>query len=784
MDKARFIICTLSILVIQLLNANYFDSPVLGISAFLAYLFYIGNYLGTVFFSDEPLNMLLGVFIALCWIIVGETSILLLQFLRMPWILLPFASLPLLLVFITTRMDETSRASTNQSLSWRDIRNLFGRFSDSKVLIFWTILIVSFLIVLKSRTGAMIFSVWEVIPPYFLIFLFSVILSYFFVQHKLKKRGDTPGFSLNLSFFVAFLVFGLFFLTCEVAWGVDQLARVGSVRVTYIQGFRGGHGADLLARALATNFHERGIEALVTSLVRLSSSEYNFLFTKNLMTLLVPLCASIYVPFFTYLFVKDIYRLKRVFYFTPLSFLLFPSFWLLGVTSGMNFADIFLMGTLYLNFKLLYRRSNNISFVFLSGLATFLIHPFTGVYTISSTLITHTILFVGEQKLILKFSPGSKKIEIKLRALVMPSLCILLSFSLPFELIIGQKNTFFKLPSLEGVGAFCIPRIWEFGEYTADFIVSEGYNWGRYLLFLAGFLLLFHSRSHLDKVRSSWIVSIIITFWLTWFLTVNCVEPLRYGTHRFARILDFSLLPLAGLVLHEVSNWGIKIFKFSSFLKRAIVSLGFVSLICLMTISPYIGFLSPSFPKWGITTPGRSGFRSVSTDEVKAINFIINSTEGDYMVITGDGFLAKIGRGMLGYHVYHTNNSQFRRFDHRQFSKTMMSPNVMAEISEGVNIPTFFLFFNDFNIERTQIPNEVLDRLKELSAESRIYGKTFRTYVYRFEFTSFTKHALRFDGEDDYIKIFPNREFNESFNALSIEAWIKVRARERERTGD
>jgi hypothetical protein len=91
---------------------------------------------------------------------------------------------------------------------------------------------------------------------------------------------------------------------------------------------------------------------------------------------------------------------------------------------------------------------------------------------------------------------------------------------------------------------------WLQNPITASHIIGEGYNFIRLGIIVAGFYQLFRGTSL--KMSRLWISFTISSYFVAWFSIIAFTLRLDHDPYRFAFVLDLGLLPIAGLLVHDL----------------------------------------------------------------------------------------------------------------------------------------------------------------------------------------------------------------------------------------
>lgn len=767
----------LAILFLIILNTVYINSSILGCILLLTYLIFFGYIAGKIFFEEENFSLLIGSFLVISWLTVWEGIIALFKKFMLPWILLPIIFFPIFLFPFQLRKKNIIFTS-HFYIRFPSFTFLRGwKCKIIFVLLIFTYAISLYLLFL-SRTGSMIFSANEVLPIHFW-FSFTVTLLLFTYLCRLVGRKGAS-FLLIISFLISFQIFGITYVTYKYSFGADLLGWVSNLRVLINAG---GCGRRIV-------FGEMGFYGLVGSIIAIMTTQPSTQLIYTILRMITPLLASIYIPLFTYKILRIFFPLERIFYLGVFSFIFFPLSWQLGIPVGMSIGYIFLFSLLYLLIRLFNSSEYKLFYawvpIILTLSAILLLHQIVALYALLAVLSTFFFRM-----------PQVKSGRCRVIATI--------SFSLLFSIVViplvftdvvaklvpsfiawpGPTSTF-SIPSLNEIIDFFFPQI-----YPLDrMIIEERYNWFRYLFFIAGLWFLmknkkFFSQGKIDAGR--WLTLLVVNIWLSWFVLMACLENFPYGSHRFASILDLTLIPFAGVALYRICEKcfhlsiavSIRGWKFKTRFPSIII---IVLLTSLGVCSTYTSFLSPIFPKDGIpAVPGRPIWRAVSEAEVNAVNYINESSYGMRYVVVTDGFLKKLVIGMLGYEVYPELDEKYPGLglwsvETRYFSDMLNNPSrgIMFNFMGLANVSVGYYVVGDYYIKRRYGDGEgyfeYVESLKRISDSWTVFtDKRYNYNVYVFKF--------------NYYMIFPIDTQLEGFRQMivydgqpdfwSIEAWGK-----------
>lgn len=770
--ERRFLISIL-IFVLLLLNIFYIKSPYFGLILFLLYLVHLGSWAGSFFKLKTTLNVILGVFLVISWLIVGEGMLLFLKMLSLNWMVFVLGLTPFFLyLFDVFRLSEHARSDTNNMTPTQHFQlRLFAsyhhlrarRFDCLALGVFLLSLGVSFLIVLLARTGSGIQHVWEAISPIFWITFPVSLLSLLYI---LQRKTIDSKVKILFSSAFAFLIFGLNFMVYKHGYGADPLTYVGTMKRVFEIG-----GYALKTYVLA----KVGYFALGVTVARSSAMTIHHL--SWIHRLIIPFLASVYIPFFTYQIMCSLTKENPTF-ISVISSIFSPLLCFISLPLSKSLAFVFLLSTLYFSIQLFRRESRtakDLIQMILVALATVLLDPTVGAFSLMAVFLALSIHFTSAKR---------GKIGICFIAT-----CFALTiFFLPLSFIFGPKifdltgvyfvvaePAYFSSVSWRSTLDFWLPSIRFPAEYTLDripYIYSENFTWIRYLIFASGtYLLCRYSSSFKKDKEKIWLVLTILAFWLTWFVLKVGMEntPVPIKDHRFGRLLDTSLIPFMGVLLTGIQKMKRVNLVFSMRFKNAGVRIYFRKMWLLVPallimgacLSVYAGY------EYDRLVGRREEYarRMVVTDaRMELMEYIRNTTSEHNYVIVSDNFMAKIAHGTLGLrpHYYGAELVHLNSGGHLYlyFYSMMRNPNTFAMLEAmrktNSSIGFYVIGLEDWKGWRPEdswIKRENLEKIKILSDEWKVFGEDL--YLFRFE--------------DPFVRY--RRILEENWNELNPSRW-------------
>lgn len=722
------------------LNLYLIGSMLIGIILLLLYLLAVGKETGEIFFGDHvPLKFLIGLFLFLGWLIISEGAILYFGMLKMPWILIPALAPPFILQTLQRRKNQIkadSPISVKQDVQILTKKNilLLAGFA-----VLWGL---SFFILLASRTGSMIFSVWDVLPFYFVILLAGLVLLCVLISHSLVQNNNGHQISLLLAFLIAFLIFFVPLIVYEFSFDPDIWTHLAFLKT--IESF----GSTYPPQTQDVELHKIGLLALITTISKLVVINPSFDFLRSVTWLMSPILAVIFTPLFTYCTLLQIYPSgeKPLLVVGSLAFTFFPLFWYAGISINTSVAQIFLFSVIFFGIRVLRNRGGIkllIPLIF-SALATLLAEVTLGFYALAFVLFA--ILFWS------KWS-SNKFIICVLMFIVTVSVPLTMVYAkaylqpfFPTSIKSSEYNFYFSILNVGKKAAnFLLPPLYDNENWLANSLVGDYFNWVRYLIFLGSVYTFRKQKQAFDnsgeqhRIRNLIFVT-AICFFSSWFLVTTFVEPeFALGGYRFAYPVDVVFTLLAGVVLYsaykkihdKLAKIGHKsqIHRFGSLILLLLIVSG-----SLIPIS--VGFLSPDFSKDGLAAElGRPTWRAVSSEEIAAIDFIRTSVGESRYVVVSDYFLAKVAAGILGIRYAPTPNLNTGNQLKVYFTQMSLNPSIeiMSDVMNHTDSTVAYFVTNDFWIKQLNVSREKMELMKPLATEYQVFGNEYKIYVFKYE---------------------------------------------------
>jgi hypothetical protein len=807
-NSIKFLILTIIVIgIVHILNVTTYKSNFLSAILFVFYIVFIGFWVGISFFKDNEYKAIFGIYLTLCFIITGESVLLISNHFIYPLTAIPFVFLPAILTIIY-------RKTGKFELRIFSIRN--PDYSRKQILLAGLFVICSFgclLTLFLSRSGTFAFSVFQLVPSYFLLLILSMLIIFIFQSYLTCISSWNSKYLLFALFIIGFTVFGSYLIVFSNGFDADPYSWITAIKHDFIYGYR--------AEPWRIMPIERGTESIIGSITTMSG-EFNTSLAKLFFDCLNPILASIFIPFFLYQFLSKIVPDSKKGYYLigSLAFLVFPTFWDFIATNSNYLGNIFLFGTLFLILKAFSKpTSSAIIALFLSFLATAFIHPISAVYSVMALLLASPFLIE------LKYPKSSNYLNHKFRRIIsiinsniiyiiatlitsaIPLIALLYGNNILSVIVHLQLSPIATLKSTVTLSDFAsaFTPIWALTPFTASKLIGEGYNYIRIIILFLGFYSLSQKKA-LGRVRI-WIAMTAISYFLAYFFIITLLQRLDHDPYRFALSLDIMLLPLAGLLIHDLFQKlttlriEIRVRKF-----RRLFLIASIILTGVLILLPVQLMLSlPNYPmRFASEQPllGRPTARAVSNEEIDALNYI-GDISNNYTVIASDEFLAKIAQGTVVFREFEGQNNIIS--DPAAISKIISNNNfaIAEEIGRSTNSSTIFLIFNDWYLRVFGLSiNNIEKFTKSLNLVGGLlitFGRDYVVYLVQIDVTyhflappiiedrSKSNHdgivngnllsingikgsAVNFYDGNSIIKA--NNSENLQFNQITVESWV------------
>lgn len=724
-----------------LLNSLYLHSAPAGLIAFIVFIGVLGNWVGKTWGRNITLvNFLIGCFTLISLIIISMGIIVYLMIFSAlaVWIFLALILLSCCSfdVYLKEKTAKQKQGTKNvlpygyflEYLRLKDIASV-------KFAILVVTVMCGLLVGVIGRTGESIAHVGQAVSPIFWVILVS---SFVIVYLIWKEKELAPGLKLCSIFLVAFLVFGLPGLVYRNYITEDSFALLGVTRSVIETGMYGW--------VLST--FKTGYFALISSIAVGSSAE---LFLPWICKLLTPLLVSIYVPLFIYLILGRIIEKEQRFV-ALISLMFFPVAIFLSIPLEKNIATVFFLGVFWFSLLLLddkRPRKADITLLGLALLATPFLHDYFALYSAIPLILSLFLRLYNP-------SQGKHSMFLLLMLLCFTSLLIPSSF-VAESYVTGRATTTFSCSTIESIIGFWTPKFKLPESYSIQrlpYLYSDNFTWVRYVIFILGILTLIKGSVVPEhKKIKIWLVMTVLAFWLGYFLlkTATRDPPEAAKDYRFGFFVDLSLVPLAGIVIDEITGRAsrlkirLKLWRTSkrrlntSFKLSSLVTL---SLILIATVSMYSGYCFDRIMERPIKAE-EYGRYVVTDDKLESMGYIRDRSGLQKSVILSDNHMAKIALGALGMRLeraelFHLNSGGelYPYFNEmRQDPNTIIMQTLMNKTNSEIGF--FVIGLEDWKgwyPEGTYwIDENAIEKLKLIANDWQVFGNGSDLYVFVFE---------------------------------------------------
>lgn len=449
---------------------------------------------------------------------------------------------------------------------------------DIWLILFFIHLILSFLLLFSFKQEAALISPWQALPPLFFILYFLSAL--YLIFHLIKKKASSSLSILALvSFF--FLSFSVNIIIFKLGYGFDPFIHQAALE--HIRSFN---------LILPKTPYYIGYYSLV-------------LLINKLLFIAIPLINQMIVPFLSALILPFLfYRYSHKEGLSILLFLLL-SFNLFNLSTPSNLAFLFLIITIFLNYK-----TENKVIPLIASLASIAIHPIAGLPALSFTLLN----------------------RLKFRKLIL----ITNLFIFPFIFYFFNQTSI----SLDNF-SFNINKLFYLNQETL--ILNLIYFWKENAWIFLLVLLIYYSRNLLkDKfIKLSLLSS--LSFYLASLISQVFIftDLISYEQADYSeRLKIVALIFMLPAILRIFSYLSLRL-KEKSVNLQIIYSL---AIALLLSASLYLGY-----PRLDNYHNSRSF--SISSSDLKAVHFIDNKMADPYIVLSNQQ-LAVSALKELGFNHY------------------------------------------------------------------------------------------------------------------------------------
>lgn len=729
--------------IIAVLNFMVINSIVLSVLLFIFYIMFFGYFAGHLFFKAEQFHSALGAYLVLCWVIVGESIVLILNAFIIPWLVIPLILFPMLIFVLLTESNSSNIhiAVTNKLKA----AVVFLRSPTVAVVfcLFWVSWLASISLLVSSNTDRGIFTILDVVPAYYWcffsesIFLF-ILMCYVSLPSPVHRRHLLPMASALL-----FTLFGSALLVFRYGFDGDPYATLAAIRLVFERGFRGKIGQIMPVA--------RGLEAIPAAVAKLAGPEFNFCMTKVFFDSINPILASIFLPLFLLLFLRsfNLQRDRQVHELGLLAILFFPSFFYFSITVGTWMGGVFLLGTNIMILNFLKKQGKKSMFLLCTSLlATAFIHPLAGIYALVAAILG--LIVVNSQKRNMAARaigtnyPTSICFPIKWIMLGIIGSCvgmitIILMGGTILSAIVGfefRPLGLLAFPSVARITSFFAPP-WTHATVTLNILMGEGYNLIRFGILTIGIYELDKMRSVDVKIKA-WMLSVLASYFFVWFFVNTFVQHLQFNPARIAFYLDLFILPICAFLLCRVFQEGFAYLSGG----RVRKGIGTSIIILLVVVTVMSTIITSALPGYTIRFPGvdppllgRPTNRAISREEIEAVGFIANNSQSEYAVICSDEWLLCVAQPILGVRVYEDGTFNILR-DYILVRDMVVGLKMdrLQEIAKTTNSDRVFLVFNNWFIMKFSIDENQLNVFKLyfqiMGGDYRVFGSEYKVYVF------------------------------------------------------
>ncbi len=468
--------------------------------------------------------------------------------------------------------------------------------------------VIAFFILIKNTTASSIISPWEIVSDHYFVVYFLATLA--LLIHITKNNNFTlPLLSIHylLSFSVALIIY-------KIGYGFDPFIHQASV--DYI---------DKFGEITPKPFYYLGQYSLVVIFHKI------FHIPISIMDkLLVPLAASIFLPFSIRLVLKKWFQNKKFINLTLLFLLIFPASFLI-VTTPQNLSYIFFL--VVVAFGIICKNPHDLLLVYLFSFTTLAIHPIAGI-----PAILYSLMLTVYHSDIHKY-----------KNIIFTLLFLLSVFALPFAF------SFINSASSEAPGGgaidFALPQIEIPQKENAllNFSYLFGFNYlYLFLLFMIAGIIIFFKHKRKSKsftIPGMMSLAMIVSFFITRSLPFQFL--IEYERSNYSnRLLIISAIFLLPFILSSLYGLIIRIFKQDRWTKNIIL----IFLAILITVSHY--FSHPRHDNYH-----NSHGISVGEYDRQAVRWIEDDSKGDYIVLANQQVSAASLRE-FGFAKYYETDSE------------------------------------------------------------------------------------------------------------------------------
>jgi len=492
----------------------------------------------------------------------------------------------------------------------KDFKNIKELNSLLLLKSFYLVIILScFYILYNNRISEAIISPWQVLPNYFFILYALSIFILIIISIKSKKQ------IIWLISIHYFLSFSIAIIVYKLGYGFDPFIHNATMELIDKNGF-----------VEPKPFYYLGQYSFIIILHKIS-----FLPIALINKFLTPVLVSIYLPILLKSVLKKYFNNNKNINLTIITLLIIPFGFFIS-TTPQSLAYLFLILTLL--YGLICKSIFDLIIIYLLAFTALFIQPIAGIPAIIFTLFL-TI-----------YHSDFKKIK--------NIFYIIISFfsiiSLPLAFWFIEKNNTTVNTNLEKIQFFTknlIPKIPNSENFILNFIYLYAFNLKYIISFIviAGIIIAIKNKKQC-KIFIIYFISSIALFF-SYFLTKHfsfnfliSYERLNYAN----RILTVACIFLLPFILIAIYGF----FNALSKQNKIIKNIFLIFIVILITTSFYISY--PRFDNYY-----NSHGYSISNSDIKAVHWIENQTNSDYIVLANQQVSATALRE-FGFKKYYKNN--------------------------------------------------------------------------------------------------------------------------------
>jgi len=475
---------------------------------------------------------------------------------------------------------------------------------------FYLVFILScFYILYNNRISEAIISPWQVLPNYFFILYALSIFILIIISIKSKKQ------IIWLIYIHYFLSFSVAIIVYKLGYGFDPFIHNATMELIDKNGF-----------VEPKPFYYLGQYSFIIILHKIS-----FLPIALINKFLTPVLASIYLPILLQSVLKKYFNNNKNINLTIIALLIIP-FGIFISTTPQSLAYLFLILTIL--YGLICKSVFDLIIIYLLAFTALFIQPIAGIPAIIFTLFL-TI-----------YHSDFKKIK--------NIFYIIISFfsviSLPLAFWFVEKNNATVNTNLKKIQFFTknlIPKIPNSENFILNFIYLYAFNLKYIISFIVitGIIIAIKNKKQC-KIFIIYFIS-SVTLFFSYFLTKHFSFNflISYERSNYAnRILTVACIFLLPFILIAIYGF----FNALSKQNKIIKNIFLIFIVILITTSFYISY--PRFDNYY-----NSHGYSISNSDIKAVHWIENQTNSDYIVLSNQQVSVTALRE-FGFKKYYKNN--------------------------------------------------------------------------------------------------------------------------------